>query len=329
MSKMKLLSLLLGVSIFLAILYFSNIEKVIETLRNANVFFIALALVSGIILILLKGFRWKIFLTFVNVRTSFYLALSSFNAAMFLGNLTPGRLLEPLRGYLLKLKIKCSFSETTSLVIAERIIDVLVCILFSLLAFQIVSTQLPENVARFSIITLSLAFLLSIFGLLVLNSKKLTLKFFKIFFKLPLINKFKSKVENFARNFYSGFQKMKLAKNVAISLILTIVVWVSEGFILYFSLLSVGVQLPVIVCIGVACLSVLLGLLSFLPGGLGSTEIVLFVLLSSLGIPIPQTTAAIVIYRFISYLIQNLVGLFFLSHTYGLETLSKFISRKQ
>jgi hypothetical protein len=287
-----------------------------------------LAIFSGIILILLKGFRWKVFLTFINVKASFYLALSSFNAAMFLGNLTPGRLLEPIRGYLLKLKIKCSFSETTSLVIAERIVDILIYIFFSLIAIQLVKSQLPENVARFSIISLLVAFFLSITGLFILNSQKLTLKFFKIISKFPIINKFKIKAETFAKKFSTGFYKIKSLKNMTIILILTTVTWIFEGSILYFALLSIGIQLPILVCTGFACLSVLIGLLSFLPGGLGSTEIVLITLLSSLNVPLPQSTSAIIIYRFVSYLMQNLVGLFSLTQTYGLETLSSFLSKK-
>jgi len=328
MSKLKFLSLLLGVLLFLAVLYFSNIEKVIETLKHSSIIFLTLALFSGIILILLKGFRWKVFLTFINVHTSFYLALSSFNAAMFLGNLTPGRLLEPIRGYLLKLKTKCSFSETTSLVIIERIVDILVYILFSLVAIQMVRSQLPGGVARFSLISLFAAFFIAVVGLLILNSKKLTLKFFMLVSKLPFIKRFKNRASGFAKKFSSAFHKIKSIKKLTITLFLTSITWISEGSILYFALLSVGVHLPILVCTGLACLSVLIGLLSFLPGGLGSTEVVLITLLSSLNISLPQTTAAVIVYRFVSYLMQNLVGLFFLTQTYGLETLSKFLSKK-
>lgn len=325
MSKLKFLSFALGLILLLAILYFSNIEKVILILINSNLFFITFAIISGFILIILKAFRWKTFLSFINVYVSFYLAVSSFNAAFFLSNLTPGRLLEPIRGYLLKLKIKCSFSETTSLVIVERIIDVLIYILFSLILLQIVKMELSENVSTFSIISLLVAFFLSVIGLFILNSKKLTLKFFKIISKFPIINKFKSKAELFAKNFSAGFRKIKTLKSLTVILILTIVIWVFEGLILYFALLSIGIQLPILVCTGMVCLSILMGILSFLPGGLGSTEIILVAFLSSLNISISQATAVTIAYRFISYVIQNLVGMGFLTQAYGLEVLKKYI----
>jgi uncharacterized protein (TIRG00374 family) len=328
MAKLKFLSFLIAIALFAAILYFSNISRVIDVLFKSDKYFIILSLTAGIVLILLKAFRWKVFLTFIGTHVSFFLALTSFNAAMFLGNLTPGRLLEPIRGYLLKLKTKCSFSETTLLVIAERIIDILIYIVFSLVAIQMIESKLPANISRFFIIGLSFAFIISAIALFIINSKRLTLKFLLLVSKLPIIKKFKDKMPTFSKKFSSAFHKIKSVKKLGITLALTSIIWITEGFILYFALLSVGIELPVLVCTGFACLSVLIGLLSFLPGGLGSTEAVLLTLFSSLSLPIPQSTAAIIIYRFVSYLIQNLVGLFSLTQNYGLDTLSNFLSKK-
>jgi len=328
MVNLKILTFLIAIILFGAIIYFSNITKVIEVLSKSNVYFIVLALISGVILIVLKSFRWKFMLTFINVHASFYNAFSSFNAALFLGNITPGRLLEPIRGYLLKLKMKCSFSETTLLVVAERVIDILIYIVFSIITIEIVKTQLPENIARISLITLSAAFVISVIGLFVLNSKKFTLKFFTLISKFPIVKKFRNKISSFSKKFSSAFYKIMSVKKLTLTLVITCIIWIFEGLVLYFALLSIGIQLSILVCIGFVCLSILIGLLSFLPGGLGSTEVVLILLISSLNISLPESTAAVIVYRFISYLMQNLIGLFFLMQAYNFETLSKLLSKK-
>jgi uncharacterized protein (TIRG00374 family) len=61
------------------------------------------------------------------------------------------------------------------------------------------------------------------------------------------------------------------------------IAWVAEGIGLYLILQRLGVDLGVVPSIGIYATAVVAGAVTFLPGGLGSTELVMITLLTSVG----------------------------------------------
>jgi len=320
--NLKLPFIFLGILLIFLILYFSGVNEVVSTILNSNPKFLLLAAGFFAISVFLKSLRWKIFLKSVKINIPFSHAFYSFNSAMFLGNLVPFKALEPLRGYFLKVKFNCSFSKTIPLVLTERALDVFVYIIFSLVTIQAIKSFLPSYLAFFSFVGMLVFLLISVSILLILNSKKLTLKFFNLISVLPIIRRFGTKIKNMAKNFSIGFEQLKKSKILAPVLIFTFLIWIVEGIIFLLCAKAVGINLP-FSFFAIPLLSILLGVLTFIPGGLGSIEAIIALLLTSLGFPAPQATSAALIYRFFVHLIENSIGAIIIPQVYGFDIVKK------
>lgn len=326
--KWKLLSLFLGIFLLFLILYFSGTKEVIQTILHSNINFILLALAGFAISMLLRSLRWKILLKSVGMKISFSHAFYSLISALFLGNLVPFKSLEPVRGYFLKMKFKYPFSKTVPLVLTERVLDVFIFIFFSLITLQVIKNFLPYYILLFSFIGMLFFLFISLGILFIMNSKKLALKFFKLVSILPIIRRFKKKIENMSKLFSLGFDQLKKSNFLTPVLLLTFLIWIVEGIIFLLSAKAVGINLSYLL-FGIPLLSILLGILTLIPGGLGSTEAIMILFLTSLGISTPQAASAVLIYRFFSYLIMNFIGMFTLYQVYGFDIFKKIMGGRK
>ncbi|MFH8108313.1 MAG: lysylphosphatidylglycerol synthase transmembrane domain-containing protein [Candidatus Aenigmatarchaeota archaeon] len=315
---LKFLSFLVGLIILVLIIYFSGITEVTHIILNSNLSFVFLAIVCFSISVFLKSLRWLYFLKSVKIEIPYSHAFYSFNSAMFFGNLVPMKAFEILRGYFLKLKFGTSFSKTVPLVLTERALDVFVYILFSLATLQTIAELIPSHITTLAFIGMLIFFLISISILLILNNKKWMLVFFKIITKLPLIKGFSKNLKNIVRNFSIGFNQIKRSKFLARILLFTFLIWILECFIFLFSSKAVGINLPFSL-FALPLISILLGSLTFMPGGLGSIEAILILFLSLLGVPLPQATSAVLIYRAIVHFCENSIGAIVCFHIYGAD----------
>ena len=96
---------------------------------------------------------------------------------------------------------------------------------------------------------------------------------------------------------------------ITASLILTAMSWLLEGVILYFSLAALGILPPDPLTLAmIFSLATVIGVASMLPGGMGSTDIVLVLLLSVFGMGSPVAVTGVLLARLISIWYVNLLG---------------------
>lgn len=323
--KRELLGFAFGVVVLFLIVYFSDIHEVSHTISNANLSFISLAFMFLLLSMFFKSFRWKIFLRSIGLNIPFHDAFSSFSAALFLSNIAPGKVFEPIRGYFVKLKFSCSFSKTISLVVTERALDVYVYILFSIISLQVIGEHLPAHTTFISILGMVFFFFLSSAILIILNSEKLTTKLFNLLSNIPIFKKIQKTLLNVSENFSNGFKQLRKSNFLIPILIITFIIWIIEGMIFYFSCRAIGILLSPLLFLGIPCFSILLGHLTFLPGGLGSIEAIMILFLTSMGFQVSKATASVLVYRFFVHLLENSTGAFILAQRYGFDALTNFL----
>ena len=95
---------------------------------------------------------------------------------------------------------------------------------------------------------------------------------------------------------------------MAKSFILTFVTWLVIGCVLYASLLAFGYDMNPLVLSGVVALSVIVGIASSLPGGVGTTELVMIFLLKVLGVDGAVAAAATITFRLATIWFVNILG---------------------
>jgi uncharacterized protein (TIRG00374 family) len=93
------------------------------------------------------------------------------------------------------------------------------------------------------------------------------------------------------------------------SILLGLVAWGAEGLALYYLLQAMGAEVSLATALFIYAFSMLVGAISFLPGGLGSAEITMMMLLSLHGMSPAEAVAATVIIRLATLWFAVLLGL--------------------
>lgn len=84
---------------------------------------------------------------------------------------------------------------------------------------------------------------------------------------------------------------------LAIALPLSLAAWTAQGCALYVIVAALGYPLTPATVIGLYCLSILAGAVSFIPGGLGATEAAIALLLTAAGLSVGDAFAASLVSR--------------------------------
>jgi glycosyltransferase 2 family protein len=316
--KKKMIPLILAVIIFAAWFWFSSPAKMIESIAGANVVFVLSAVTLTLVSISMKAFRWQFLLKGIKIRIPFSLAFSSFISGTAISLLTPGRVGEPVRGLILKKKTGAPFSETLPLIIIERAIDLIVALSFAIAGILTIGSMLSAEIQIFLKISAFVSVIALALVIAALFSEKFGRRLVGIFLKIPKTAKLKPKIEHVAESFYVSSRRIKLAAILPV-LALTIFTWVVEGAILFFAIKSIGFDIGIIAAVEIISLAQIIGLVSSLPGGLGSVETVLTLLIMPFLLVLPAASAATIIYRFASLWIGMAIGVFFLARLLGLS----------
>lgn len=185
---------------------------------------------------------------------------------------TPGKAGEALRSVYLA-QAGVSVSQSLSALFSERLIDLIAIVLLSLL---IVESYYDDKQAWIFIAVLGVAG--SIFALIHSPYLRLLLNYFG-----KISGRFLQRAFQYLVEMLDASKQMLVSKELAIGGSIGIVAWLAEGFGLFLILHYLGFEVGVAAAIGVYAASMLVGALSFIPGGLGSTELAMGALLIALG----------------------------------------------
>lgn len=225
----------------------------------------------------LRFFRWESYLTAYPVSiprsTNFLIYFSGFALIT-----TPASVGENIRSVFLS-KYHLTFSNCLALFISERLMDVAAMLLIVLVA---AASNDNLYIAWVSALTL-----LAFFGVL-----------FSPFLNGPLKKVKDAKMIRFLAILTFKAPGRLRKQPLAIAGIATLAAWCLQGFGLALILHSMGEELTPILAIGIYAGSVLLGSISFIPGGMGATEAVMALALTELvGIDPATALAAAVVSR--------------------------------
>ena len=95
--------------------------------------------------------------------------------------------------------------------------------------------------------------------------------------------------------------------------VLALVAWGAEGVAFHLILEALDVDISLGIAVGIYSVSILVGALSFIPGGLGSTEAVMVLLLTQLGADAPTAVGATLICRVATLWFAVVIGVIVLA----------------
>ena len=239
--------------------------------------------------------RWNLLLKNSDIdiplKDNFMIFISGFALGV-----TPGKVGELIKSQLLKNKFNIPRTRTAPLVIVERFYDffaIAVISLFGILVFE-------YSIYIFGILTIGITIFL-----IVTSSEKIFLKFLNKIEKIKFLKNFSNELPKS----FNVIQKSTRGKIFPLSITLSIIFWFLDSIIAYLTLLSFGIDIiDYFVLMSIYTSSIILGVISFLPLGIGVVEGSLVGFLSLNGIEFHLATAIVVFIRFFTRWIGVMAG---------------------
>jgi uncharacterized protein (TIRG00374 family) len=226
-----------------------------------------------------RGTRWLLFARTLSLGVP-AASILLYYVAGFSMTTTPGKVGEVIRLYLLNRFHGCRYDRTVALLIADRLADGLATML--VVAVTVAGfARAPAGLAGAVVVALVLIVLCLRPGLL-----------------LGLIDAAFGRLRRWPRLFVRArrairaLQILAHPKVVLAALALGAIGWSSEGLSFYVLLHALGIALAPAACVFIFAFAMLVGAVSVLPGGLGSTEATMVGLLSLQGVPFETAVVA-------------------------------------
>ena len=275
MTKTRFLPLI-GISIFLYLLYRIGIGEIGRSLAHCDLKLICLAIPVFVPAVFLKTYRWRLLLGKQKIRLSFSSLLKFALIGEFYGFVTPGKLGSFFRVYLLKQKVDRRVGECTVSVLVDRILDIFALVLFAIIGSVLLIGRTPMFLIAVS------SFLLSLFLLfgVIIGKRRSRYAFTKIINSLipgKLMGKLKPEIDSF----YSNLPRMSI---LLWPYFLSLVIWFLLYTQLYIVAIALNVKMPFFYFTSILPISQIIGLIPITVSGLGTRDATFVFLLSLFGV---------------------------------------------
>jgi uncharacterized protein (TIRG00374 family) len=253
-----LLAVVLAVAVYLVLFVISGFDDLRAALDGFRWSLVPAILALVSLSYVGRFFRWVYYLKVLGISLP-----TGINAAIFTAGLSmaisPGKLGEVLKSLFVKQVSGDPVARTAPAVVAERATDGTGMVLWGMLGV------LAFNYGP----GLLLLFLgITILGIAVLRSKRLSVLAERTMSRIPVLDKLAPHVGDF-----HGASNMLLgARPMIVGTVISFVSWGFECLAVYLCAVGVGVSQPFLVVVFIFAVSSLAGALSFVPGGIGVAE---------------------------------------------------------
>jgi len=282
-----LIGVVLGVLLYVGAVLYVDLGRIRDALLGYAWSAVLFALLLSSANYLLRFLKWELCLGWLAVRgpgpTDAPQLTRGRSLLIYLAGLsmsvTPGKVGEVLRSYLLRLTDGVPFTRTAPIVVADRLSDLVALVILSALGVSQFREYLPVV-----LVTLVLV----VAGVVVLGTPRLCRGLIALLARLPGLARISARAEALVD---SSAALLRLRPLLVLSLI-SVLGWGLEcvGYWLIVRGL-VGAEASLALCTFLWSTTTLIGALSFLPGGLGATEGSLAVLVARLAGGVSQAAA--------------------------------------
>jgi len=297
--KKIIFSVVLGAVVFLGLSIYANFDELLEAFALYNWLMFPVILLLSLCNYGVRFLRWEYYTKVLDIKVerklSFLIFLSS-----FIMSVTPGKIGEVFKSYLLKEQNGTPVSKSAPIVFAERITDFLSLVMLSL------AGALMFGYGTNLIIGFGVFFVILVF---VISNKKLSYAI------IGMLEKFKfiAKISHKLHTAYDSIYQMVKFKELIITIILSIFAWAFECLSFYLVINGFNVMgaphIDIFIATFIYGFATIAGAVTMLPGGLGATDASMTGLLVLLAIPKSVSVAATLIIRAATLWFAVIVGI--------------------
>jgi|TARA_B110000438_G_scaffold178145_1_gene170265 uncharacterized protein (TIRG00374 family) len=294
------IGIVIVIFVYVIFTIFSDVEKIFSNFSDVMIHsYIIPIVVLFSITLTVRSFIQKQILKQLDIEITFKQSfLIYFSGLSML--ITPFGIGQTIKSYFLKKYFNISYAKSVPLVLAERFYDFISIITLLWIATIFV---FRDNLFIFTIFS---SFLIIII-LLVTKSKSFNNFLKQIIIKIPF---FSQRISGFDELTNSISQITKLNKISKILPLVFIIITI-ESIVIHLGIISFQINLTYFDSIQLFYSSLLLGIFSFLPGGVGVTEGIFVNLMVNEGYSVPLASSVIIFLRFITIWSISIIGFIF------------------
>ena len=299
--RYRWLSQLIGLIIFVFILYKVDLKSVVSRLYGAHLAILLIALALTLCFVVLKAIRWKYLLAMQGIDYEPKECVLAYLASMYLGLVTPGRVGDFMKVLYLRTDKGVTLGRGFSSVFADRLFDLL--ILTSMALSGALALALTRSLLM---IILSWIFIYLLTVLIFLNERfgrRVIGRLFRIFVPKNKGNSLEGQFEEF----YAGMERLKKV-NILVPLLLSVLIFL----ILYVQcyLIAIALSIPISLLHISFCISAanLLALLPISVSGIGIRDATMIAMFSILRLSRESALSFSITFLFVSNISACVVG---------------------
>lgn len=263
--KIKKLLPLIGILLFAYIIYKIGANAILEAFLQAKPDYIVLGTIIFLLKPVLESLKWYSILRYQDINIDWpYIFRVNF-ISQFYGAITPGKVGSLLKAVYLQKKTNLPLAKTSSSVIIDRLLDLIVVSGMSVIGFLILADAFLIDFNKTVIILV-----LVVLGSIVLLNKNLTRICLKLFYEFFTPKKYKETLRKNFHNFYDSFPTIK---EMLLPFAITAAIWFYMYTIHYMFALAFSItEVPFIPFITINAIGTMIALIPITVSGLGTRE---------------------------------------------------------
>ncbi len=254
-------SLALAFIVMTAIALYADLPQMVTALANFRWEFLPLILGLTLFNYFWRFIKWQYYLGRLEIKIHWLQSLLIFLSGIAMA-ITPGKVGEFLKAYLLKSSTGAPVSRTSPVIVSERLTDGI-----AMLGLAITGLVLY----RFGWELLLVPFILVLLGILVIQNRRLSLALLSFGERLPIV----SRIAHLIRAFYESSYTLLQWRPLLLAISIGLISWSGEcaAFFLVYAGLGMGFSLDLFIkSMSILAVSSLVGSASGIPGGLGIAD---------------------------------------------------------
>lgn len=265
---------LIGIAIFIYLIYALDIEKIIDAILSIPPIFILFSLSLTIPRVIIRNYAWQLIQKEQRIRISFLQSLKVFLIGYFYGSITPAYVGQLMRVPYMKEKTKEPYGKLFVNTVIENVIHTLSLYGMMFFGALLVIGTIPELLTLTTIWIIVLALILLYF-----IKKERGEKLFFSLVKYLIPKKLKQHFNQFVYTFYTDFPQIKkLIAPFILGLFTWIIIFSQE----YIIVLALGLDIPYLYFLLLFPIANFAGFIPITFAGIGTRELTSIFLFSTL-----------------------------------------------
>jgi len=293
--KRLLISITLAALLYLGFTVYADFDQLIRAFEKFNWIWLPVVIVLTFFNYFMRFLKWHYYLNLLQVKIKTTDSLSIFFSGLIM-SVTPGKMGELLKSYLVKEVTGTSVSKTAPVILLERLTDFV-----SLIIIALVGAYFFEFGKGIIVGTGIFFFALVI----IIGNKKLALPVIKFLEDKKILSKYIHSLHNA----YDSSYRMLRGKPLILMLLLSAVAWFFECLGYHLILINFDINLGLLWASFSYAFSTIVGAITMMPGGLGATEGSLAFLVIQKGFSKELAVASTFIIRVVTLWFAVLVGI--------------------